>query len=509
MKKGITLLFILSLVLSVFAQDRVVITTETFGDIVFGTNQHGADTNFDGTIDIECPADTPGYARHFDYDFVQDITDLGYSGFTSKNGNIISMSSDSSIQMNTYIGDDNQTWDNASKSVKLHLTPSSSYEGSWDSIMLADIAIDYLGVDFDSLAVAFGYQKRAGATWTWDSINRGFLAEVSIDGGAFESLDTNLLPSPLQDVWVYLEMPIAGDPTGAALVDIVIASTTNQFAVDDLSLIGYGTDLPIVDAITIAGTDTITTEGGTVSLTWSTESTPAALDTAVVWSIVEGTGCASIDEDGVVTAEGNGTVTAVATAYDGGGASDELELTLSNQTALVTGLTVASAGGLIISEDGGTLQFSATATPHCANDQTVAWSVDTADYASIDATGLLTALDNGQVYVKATANDGSGVADSVLITISGQTDTVPESIVDVNGVDITMSPNPAINVLQISNANEIEKVEIYGINGAIMSTEYNKNSELMIIDVADLASGVYLIKLYGTNEVAVSKFIKE
>ncbi len=73
----------------------------------------------------------------------------------------------------------------------------------------------------------------------------------------------------------------------------------------------------------------------------------------------------------------------------------------------------------------GTLQCSATVLPDNATNKTVSWELNSGNLvASIDQNGLLTAsggpTGNGTVWVKATAIDGSGVADSVEITISNQ-----------------------------------------------------------------------------------------
>jgi hypothetical protein len=72
----------------------------------------------------------------------------------------------------------------------------------------------------------------------------------------------------------------------------------------------------------------------------------------------------------------------------------------------VTAVTVTGASGATtISVDNGTLQMAAHVDPHNATVQTVVWSVtnDTGT-ATISATGLLTAVTNGTVTVKATSN---------------------------------------------------------------------------------------------------------
>jgi uncharacterized repeat protein (TIGR02543 family) len=78
-------------------------------------------------------------------------------------------------------------------------------------------------------------------------------------------------------------------------------------------------------------------------------------------------------------------------------------------------------GATTITTYGGTLQKFASVLPGNVTDGAVTWSViPGTGTASISPTGLLTALTNGTVIVKATANDGSGVYGEMLVMISGQ-----------------------------------------------------------------------------------------
>ncbi len=89
-----------------------------------------------------------------------------------------------------------------------------------------------------------------------------------------------------------------------------------------------------VNSITVqgqGGVSTITTDGGTLQM----EATllPAnATDGTYIWSVTNGTGSATIDANGILTAAGNGTVTVTATANDGSGAMGTTVITISNQT---------------------------------------------------------------------------------------------------------------------------------------------------------------------------------
>jgi uncharacterized protein YjdB len=180
----------------------------------------------------------------------------------------------------------------------------------------------------------------------------------------------------------------------------------------------------LVTSIKVQGagdSTTITTKQGTLQMT--AEVLPAeAEDTTVTWSVQNGTGEASISPDGLLQAIANGTVTVVATANDGSDIKDSLQVTISNQNILVSSITLSGEGGsTTIDQDNGSLQIIATILPADATDTTVTWSVrNLTGKASISSTGLLQAFDNGTVTVVATANDSSGISDSIQITLSNQ-----------------------------------------------------------------------------------------
>lgn len=95
------------------------------------------------------------------------------------------------------------------------------------------------------------------------------------------------------------------------------------------------------------------------------------------------------------------------------------------------------SGAISIEENGGTLQMYAEVLPEDATNQVVLWSVTPGTaYANINSDGVLSAtgtvIGNGTCWVKATAADGTGVADSVEITISNQVNNPDFEILLVN-----------------------------------------------------------------------------
>ncbi len=88
----------------------------------------------------------------------------------------------------------------------------------------------------------------------------------------------------------------------------------------------------------------------------------------------------------------------------------------------VTGIIVSGANGVkTISTARGTLQLTAAVTPSNATNKSVTWSIQNGTgQASVNSSGLVTAISNGTVTARATANDGSGIYGTLILTISNQ-----------------------------------------------------------------------------------------
>ena len=118
---------------------------------------------------------------------------------------------------------------------------------------------------------------------------------------------------------------------------------------------------------------------------------------------------------------------------------------------LVNEITVTASATTITTDDG-TLQMSHSVSPSAATNKNVTWSVTNIDdsvtnKATINpTTGLLKAVGNGTVKVVATANDGSGVFGSQIITISNQVDTVI-SIKAIAGVTAPVRGETPVTVI--------------------------------------------------------------
>ena len=100
----------------------------------------------------------------------------------------------------------------------------------------------------------------------------------------------------------------------------------------------------------------------------------------------------------------------------------ETDTSIDTEIIKVTSITVSGSGSIIqIKTQEGNLQMTKKVAPSDSTNQKVVWSVvNVTGEAVISSTGLLTAVSNGTVTVKATATDGSGVIGTFTVSISGQ-----------------------------------------------------------------------------------------
>ena len=91
----------------------------------------------------------------------------------------------------------------------------------------------------------------------------------------------------------------------------------------------------------------------------------------------------------------------------------------SNPT--VEGIEITSRGGVTSIEVGETLQLEAKVHPEGAI-QTVTWSSDNTNFATISDTGLVTAVAPGNVMLTATSTENTSITNSFALTVKASTD---------------------------------------------------------------------------------------
>jgi len=142
-----------------------------------------------------------------------------------------------------------------------------------------------------------------------------------------------------------------------------------------------------------------------------------ATDPSVTWSSSDET-VATVDNIGLVSAISEGTSTITVTTNDGGYTANSA-ITVNPQTVSVTGVSI-SQNSLDLNT-GETYQLSATITPSNATDQSVTWSVGNASVATVNSSGLVSAVSAGTTTITVTTNDGGYAATSEVTVISNNT----------------------------------------------------------------------------------------
>ena len=81
--------------------------------------------------------------------------------------------------------------------------------------------------------------------------------------------------------------------------------------------------------------------------------------------------------------------------------------------------------------------------------------------------------------------------------------------IDENEASFNIYPNPVSDKLYIETEVEIEEVVVYDVFGRQQVTEIPSHQGDLSIDVADLNSGVYFVKVVTENGETVQRFIKK
>ena len=149
----------------------------------------------------------------------------------------------------------------------------------------------------------------------------------------------------------------------------------------------------------------------------------------------------TVDDDGVVTAEAEGTATITVKTEDGGFTAD-VEIIVTPAPILVTSVQI-DRQRLFLTLGGESVTVSAFVFPRYATNQNVSWEIANTNIATVDDNGLVTAVAVGETTITVTAECG------------GYTDTIPVEVelatVPVTGV--TLNRNALI--LRIGNDDDL------------------------------------------------------
>jgi hypothetical protein len=155
---------------------------------------------------------------------------------------------------------------------------------------------------------------------------------------------------------------------------------------------------------------------------------------------------------------------------------------------------------LTVTVDGTTLIANATGVDYqwidCATNQPIPGATDQ----------TFTPTESGSYAVQITDVDSNcvGQSDCVEVTILGTNDFGTDNMISV-------FPNPASELLNIDlvNVRSEVTVQIANLAGQIVKRQTITQTDLFEINVSDLASGLYIVKVDYDSNVFVAKIIKD
>jgi response regulator of citrate/malate metabolism len=68
-------------------------------------------------------------------------------------------------------------------------------------------------------------------------------------------------------------------------------------------------------------------------------------------------------------------------------------------------------------------------------------------------------------------------------------------------------PNPAKDIIIVTSASDIDKIEITSLNGGIVKTVTSPSADNTIKTNLSLPSGIYLTRVYSKGHISVAKLI--
>ena len=283
-------------------------------------------------------------------------------------------------------------------------------------------------------AATKGTLSGSGTTWTIGLTSVTTQGNVTVSVGNFGTFNVT---TGAQTVAVYKDTTVpATNVTFTAVQTGGTSGTTDS----------TGIILTFSQAVTGLSASDITINDGTGAVTKG-----ALSGSGSTWTI----GLTSVTTQGDVTVSvGNFGTFNVTT----GAQTVAVYKDTTTPNVLVTSITVSSSGSAITTY-GGTMQMSANVLPANASNKAVTWSISSGSAARVNSSGLLTAINNGSVTVRATANDGSGVYGEKTITIEKKSEQPTMSkrdikaSIDKNGV-ATVTITEAIAKALIDAANK-------------------------------------------------------
>jgi hypothetical protein len=169
---------------------------------------------------------------------------------------------------------------------------------------------------------------------------------------------------------------------------------------------------------------------------------------------------------------------------------------------LVTEIAVSSEDDITTIFIDATVQLTAAVTPEEATFTGVIWTSSDETIATVNENGLVTGLTEGVATITAHAIDGSGVSESIAITVEID-DT---SVNDLVAARLNVYPNPVRETMHIVSDVVIRNVRIINMNGQVVHNErVDKDNTQLSIEGFD--NGIYIVQIITQKGISSRQVI--
>ena len=188
-----------------------------------------------------------------------------------------------------------------------------------------------------------------------------------------------------------------------------------------------------------------------------------ATDRTVSWTS-SNSNIAMVSTSGVVSFKGIGTATITVTTTDG---SKTATCNVTVNAISVTSITLDQPT-LAMTVASSPVTLTPTINPIDASDKSVTWLSSNTKIATVNASGIVTAISVGTATITVTANDGSGISGTCIVTVNA----IPVTGVTLDKSTLTLNPGGVTGVLTatVSPENATDKSVTWSSSNIAIAT---------------------------------------
>lgn len=316
-------------------------------------------------------------------------------------------------------------------------------------------------------------------------------ADASEQAVTWSSSNTNVLTVSAYGM-------VNGIAEGTALITV---TTVDGGFTDQCEITVFKPAIPVTGVELSACPDDELPIDGTAQLT-ATVSPGNADDTSVSWSS-SNTDILTVDQSGLVTAISSGTAIVTVSTTDGD-FSDACEITVEVPIIYVTGvtLTICPADTILVDS---LYQLAAAIAPENANDKQLSWTSTNEAVATVNESGLVTAVAVGETTISVSTNDGRFTDECNIIVDEKTSLDGYRSLREI----VEVYPNPVCDKLFIEFPESVseKRIKIFNLYGQLLKEERFNSSDIEI-DAREFNSGsMVIVKVSSGGSTATFKVV--